>query len=370
MKLGIKWFMWFSGIGIYIMILGGIFYHNLFRWTFDEKLKSEILEMVTLKSADLMDGLLESAGSITMRKEYPVIEFLQNDKRIADILYLDGAGRIRWFKHGEYLGKDFESFAQETGYNAASIYQAYQSGASSIISSKSGPFYDMAIPFKERGEEIIGILNLKVSREGANTIIRSAMRKYIIGALGVLFFWGFPLFLFIRFSIINPIVGLTDSIEGISAKNLEIKFSARNDEIGMLAQSVAGFLGKINQEMDTMSEKDEQRKSYENAWWKTILNNVVSKGNKALVIDEDNNVLFANFPLNRLDPEQKIHLLDVIDSDRQDILKMVGMALEKPESIIEADTVFKSESVHAKVVQMQSEGNFKRTLILFEKRQG
>ncbi len=37
MKLSAKWFLWFTGIGIYVMCLGGIFYYNLFKWTFDER---------------------------------------------------------------------------------------------------------------------------------------------------------------------------------------------------------------------------------------------------------------------------------------------------------------------------------------------
>jgi hypothetical protein len=57
--------MWFSGIGIYVMLLGGVFYYNLFKWTFDEKLKGEVLEMVRLKSPELMDGLLRNASAIT-----------------------------------------------------------------------------------------------------------------------------------------------------------------------------------------------------------------------------------------------------------------------------------------------------------------
>lgn len=368
MKLNLKWMIWFSAVGIYVMVLGGIFYYNLFKWTFDEKLKSDVLEMVRLKSPDLMDGLIRNANAITFA-EYGVIEFLKNDKRIADVLYIDGGGRVRWFRHGKYLGMDFDTFVQESGHNPASIWQAYQTGKPSIIEVKKRPFYDVAVPFKAKGEDIIGILNLRVSREGAQMIISSAMRKYIFGACGVLFLLAVPLWLFLKYYVVNPVNALADSVDGISSKNFEIKFGSRNDEIGDLAQAIAGFLEKVRQELDLVGEKQKDQKQYEHDWWEMIINTIAPDSTKALVIDEDNSVLFANFPLNRLDPEQKLHLLDVIDTDRKDIVKLVGTAMENPQKLISADTVFKSETVNAKVVQVEPKGRPKRILILFEKKQ-
>ena len=47
MRLTWKWLIWFLGIGIYVMCLGGIFYYNLFKWTFDERLKQESITMIS-----------------------------------------------------------------------------------------------------------------------------------------------------------------------------------------------------------------------------------------------------------------------------------------------------------------------------------
>ena len=47
MRLSSKWFLWFTMIGIYVMVLGGIFYYNLFKWTFDERLKQEAAARIT-----------------------------------------------------------------------------------------------------------------------------------------------------------------------------------------------------------------------------------------------------------------------------------------------------------------------------------
>ncbi|HUT86001.1 MAG TPA: hypothetical protein VMW66_04095, partial [Elusimicrobiales bacterium] len=168
--------------------------------------------------------------------------------------------------------------------------------------------------------------------------------------------------------IINPINDLTDSIEGISSKNFEVKMGSRRDEIGYLAQSVAGFLEKVRQEIGFSAGREEQQQQSENKWWEIVLNAVVPKGSKAFVVDEDNSVLFANFPLNKLDPQQKLHLLDVVDTDSKDMLKLVSKAIEDPGKIIEKDTVFQSLPVRAKIVQVRSVGGFKRMLVLLMKR--
>jgi hypothetical protein len=169
--------------------------------------------------------------------------------------------------------------------------------------------------------------------------------------------------------VVNPVNALADSIDGISSKKFEIKFGSRNDEIGHLAQSVAGFLEKVKEELDFADEQKRGQLMYEQTWWEVVLNTVASEGTKAVVVDEDNNVLFANFPLKKLDPKQKLHLLDVIETSNKDVVKLVGMAMESSQKIVSANTVFKSEPVHVKVIQVEPKGRPKRILLVFEKRQ-
>ena len=89
---------------------------------------------------------------------------------------------------------------------------------------------------------------------------------------------------------------------------------------------------------------------------------------RALVVDEDNNILFANFELRRQDPSQKLHLLDIIDTQQQDVLRLIGNAMDSPRESVEGETVFKGVPYLVRVVQLQAEGNIRRTLILFEPR--
>src|SRR3989338_4812713 len=97
MKLAAKWFLWFTGIGVYVMFLGGIFYYNLFKWTFDESLKQDALEMVRTHASKLINGLSRNQSAISM-DEYDTITHFSKDERVASLLYLNKYGEVRWFK--------------------------------------------------------------------------------------------------------------------------------------------------------------------------------------------------------------------------------------------------------------------------------
>ena len=79
--------------------------------------------------------------------------------------------------------------------------------------------------------------------------------------------------------------------------------------------------------------------------------------------------MFANFAIPGVGEGQKTHLLDVVDSQQQDLLRLIGMALEKPNELMEGDTVFHSESRHVKIIHLAETGELKRTLVLFQPQQ-
>ena len=146
-----------------------------------------------------------------------------------------------------------------------------------------------------------------------------------------------------------------------------MKFAPRNDEIGDVAAVISLFLTKVKAEISNAMVKEKQRGVAEARWWQSILMAIVSKNHKAIVVDEDNSVLYTNFPVTgTVTGEGKLHLLDVIDSQQQDVLRLVGVALDRPNQVVEADTTFKSEPCHVKAVHLEEEGELRRTLILFE----
>ncbi|HVE12184.1 MAG TPA: hypothetical protein VNI01_02210 [Elusimicrobiota bacterium] len=366
MKLASKWFLWYLGIGVYVMFLGGIFYYNLFKWTFDEKLKQQAIDLVKAYAYQLIKGLNARQSVISM-DEYDIIStHLSKDERVASLVYLNRYGEVRWFKDPSLIGKPFDEFTKTVPLPTDAIEQAYVSKTPKVRAVQDQPLYEIAIPLAVRGE-VVGIMDLQVSREGVKEVIAQAMNKYILGAAGVLFLLGIPLYFFLHHFVINPLTHLRDAVEAISFKNLDLKFPERKDEIGDLASMLQVFLQKVKADRANAIVKEKQRGVAEQRWWQSILMTIVSKNHKAIVVDEDNSVLYTNFPvMPSADPNQRLHLLDVIDNQQQDVLRLVGVALDRPNQVVETDTTFKSEACHVRAVHLEEEGELRRTLILFE----
>ncbi|MBI4371294.1 MAG: hypothetical protein HY552_03235 [Elusimicrobia bacterium] len=365
MKLSAKWFLWFTGIGVYVMCLGGIFYYNLFKWTFDEKLKQESIDMVRLYAPTLVEGLSRSPGAISM-PELDIVMRFSKDDRVASLLYFNKYGEVRWFKDPSLITKSYEDFTRQVDLPTHAVQEAMAAKTPVVRPVPNAPLYDIAIPLALRGD-VLGLLDLQVSRAGVVAVIQKAMYKYAVGAVGVLLLLGIPLYFFLHNFVISPLLNLRDAVESISFKSLELKAAPRGDEVGELASALSIFLSKVKAEIANAMAKEKQRGAAEARWWEAILRAVVAKNHRAIVVDEDNTVLYANFPLGAAAaPEAKLHLLDVIDSQQQDVLRLVSAALDRPNQLVEADTTFRSEPCHVRAVHLDDDGDAKRTLILFE----
>jgi HAMP domain-containing protein len=369
MRLSAKWFMWFTGIGVYVMFLGGIFYYNLFKWTFDEKLKQEAIDMVRLYAPTLINGLSKNQSAISM-DEYDTVTRFAKDDRVAALLYLNKYGEVRWFKDPTKITETFDQFQKEVTLPTDAIEQAWLSKSPIVRAVPNLPLYDIAIPLALRGD-IMGILDIQVSREGVVKVINAAMQKYAVGAVGVLLLLGIPLYFFLHHFVLGPLMALRDAVESISFKTLELKYPPRADEVGDVAVVINTFLSKVRAEIANAMVKEKQRGAAEARWWQSILLAIVSKNHRAIVVDEDNSVLYTNFATTgNATGDGKLHLLDVIDSQQQDVLRLVGVALDRPNQLVESDTTFKGDPCHVKAVHLEEEGELKRTLILFEVRNG
>lgn len=365
MRLSAKWFLWFAGIGVYVMFLGGIFYYNLFKWTFDEKLKQESIDMVRLYAPQLVQGLSRNEGAISMT-EYDVVSRFAKDDRVASLLYLNKYGDVRWFRDPAMISKTFDDFTKQVTLPTDAIEQAWLAKTPIVRAVPNMELYDIAIPLALRGD-VLGIIDLQVSRAGVAKVIDQAMNKYAIGAVGVLLLLGIPLYFFLHHFVLSPLMNLRDAVESISFKSLELKFKAGGDEVGDLANALSIFLSKVKAEIANALAREQRRGVAEARWWESILKTIVTKNHRAIVVDEDNTVLYTNFAVTGVATNDgKLHLLDVIDSQQQDVLRLVGVALDRPNQVVEADTMFRSEPCRVKAVHLDEEGETKRTLILFE----
>ena len=187
--------------------------------------------------------------------------------------------------------------------------------------------------------------------------------------LGVLFLLGLPLYFFLHHYVLAPVDMLRESVEGISLKNFELRFPERGDEIGDLAGAVTRLMGKMKAEIEGISNRDRTYKDAEQRWWRSLLGMTVPSSNYVIVVDENNNILYANFELAPGGDSKNIHLLDVVDSQQQTLLRLVGQAFEQPDKVVEGEAVFKNKNHNVRILHVGQTAETNRTLILFYPKQ-
>ncbi|MBI4387132.1 MAG: hypothetical protein HY551_07100, partial [Elusimicrobia bacterium] len=256
MKLSAKWILWYLAIGLYVMFFAGVFYYYQYKGIFDEQLKRGAIDMVRVYAPTLIKGLSRNQAAITL-DEFDIVTRIAKDERVASLAYLNRFGEVRWFKDANKIGLSFDEFAKQFPPPTDAIELAYSSKNPRVRPVADQPLYEAAIPLAVRGD-VVGIIDLQVSRIGAEGVIRQALQRYILVGSGVLLIMGITLYFFMFHSVLNPLLHLRDAIEAISFKSLELKFSPRKDEIGELAHMLQVFLQKVKAEMANTMLRERQ----------------------------------------------------------------------------------------------------------------
>lgn len=365
MKLTSKWLLWFVLVTVYAAIIGGLFYYNLFKFVFDKKLQNEMVEMVRFRAPQLVQGLAAKPKQVSFAEANQMKDMLQNDARIQNIIYLNYDGSIRWHENTKFLGMSYTDYDNSVGFDSNAVVQAIRSGIPRAILASKGNVYDMAIPLLAKGNTVAGIVNLTVSRAAAQELIRSSMVRYAVGAIIMILLIGGVLYLFLLLKILRPLGSLKDSIDAISLNSMTLDYPERKDEIGDVANSVQGLLGKINEDMKALERGEIMALENEKTWWKAIFAVAVPKGTRALVVDENNNVLYTNFELKETE-DRKVHLLDIFDGRQQEIIRVVGEALENPTKVLRGSVISADVKCVVKAVQLPNDAGKNRIVVVLE----
>ena len=366
MKLTSKWLLWFVLVTVYAAVIGGLFYYNLFKFVFDKKLQNEMVEMVRFRAPTLVQWLASRPKGEATFREAEIMKGLQrNDDRIKSLVYLNYDGSIRWHENTKFLRMSYSDYNNSVGFETNAVVQAIRDGMPRAILAGNGDYYDMAIPLLAKGNTVAGVVNVTVSRENAKQLIQSSMVRYAIGAFIMILLIGGVLYLFLLLKILRPLESLKDSVEAVSLNNLKLSFPARRDEIGDVAVAISALLGKIREDIKSLENVEIMSLEKEQRWWKTILAVTVPKGSRALVIDENNNILYTNFELH-MPGKDKVHLLDIFDGRQQEIIQVVGEALENPTKVLRGTVVNKNVKCVVKAVQLPDDAGKNRIVLVLE----
>lgn len=366
MKLTSKWTLWFVLVSLYAAAVGGLFYYNLFKFVFDQKMQNEMVEMVRFRAPLLMAGLAARPGSdATFREAELMKEWKRTDPRIKDLIYLNYNKSIRWHENTRFLQMSYDDYNNEVGVETNVVDYTYRTGKAKAIMFDEGNYYDMAIPVKASDDKLAGIINLTFSRAEAKNLIRSSMIRYTIGVLIMILLIGGVLYLFLLLKIIRPLEALKDSVDAVSLNSLSLVYPSRSDEIGNVADSISALLLKIQEDIKSLENVEIMSLEKEQKWWKTILAVSVPHGSRALVIDEDNNILYTNFEM-KVNKEGPIHLLDIFDGRQQSIIQVVGEAMEHPGKVLRGTVMSNGVSCKVKAVQLPDDAGKNRMILVLE----
>lgn len=362
MKLTSKWLLWFVLVTVYASVIGGLFYYNLFKFVFDKKLQEEMVEMVRFRAPSLGQAL-SARREVSFHEAEIMKDMWRNDDRIKNLVYLNYNGSIRWHENTKFLGMSYNDYNNSVGFDTNAIAKAIEYHSPRAFLFDNSNYYDMAIPILDKNNSVAGVVNVKVSRKSAKDLIRASMVRYAIGAIIMMLLIGGVLYLFLLLKVLRPLGTLKDSIDVISINNLNLNYPERKDEIGEVAHSVEELLGKVRAEVQTMRSGEILSLEKEQKWWKTILAVTVPKGSRALVVDENNNVLYTNFELST-STDKKVHLLDIFDGRQQDMIQIVGEAMEHPTKVLRGTVVNKDVKYLTKVVQLPDDGGKNRMILV------
>ena len=365
MKLTSKWLLWFILVTVYAAIIGGLFYYNLFKYVFDTKLQNEMVEMVRYRAPQLVQALATKPKLVSFNEVDQMKEMMQNDSRLKSIIYLNYDGSIRWHENTKFIGMSYVDYNNAVGFDSSAAVLAIRNGAPRAVLTSDGADYEIAIPLLAKGGVVAGVVDLIVSRTGARDLIQSSMVRYAVGACIILLIIGGVLYLFLLWQVIRPLTLLKDEIEAVSFNNLTLPYPDRSDEIGDVAASVKSLLSKI--ETDIKGEEHEEIMSLdkEKTWWKSILAVAIPKGTRALVVDENYNVLYTNFELN-VEDGRKVHLLDVFDGRQQEVIQILGQAAENPSKVLRGTAVSKNTNCLIKALQLPDDAGKNRMIVVIE----
>ena len=364
-KTSVRWFIWFTLAAFYTIILGALLYFNLFKYVFDVNLQNQIINTVSNNARVLINGLV-TKNYLTIPELEIITSWPTHDPRIKGVVYFNGDGSIRWHNNKELIQKSFKDYERGGYLETYAAYDAMVNRMPKVNMKRDGSMYEIAIPLKlAKDDQVVGVISLDVSREQVQQEIKSAMTRYLLGSIAIMFLMGFVLYIFVIKKIIAPIITLTNSIDNISTKTFQFDFAQREDEVGDLAKAIENFLIKVKQELEEQEELSKNRKHYEQEWWAEVLAAAIPKGSRALVVDENNNIMHTNFELP-LKKEGPIHLLDIFGATQQEVVRIVGQAMETPGKVFRATTQSNGREFGIKTLQLTSKGGIIRTLIILE----
>ncbi|MFC1522101.1 hypothetical protein ACFL6Y_06805 [Elusimicrobiota bacterium] len=376
MKLIYKWLIIILLGGGYAFFMGGIFYKNLFRSFFDEKLKQEIVALLYINQQRILTGLREYPYVVSP-EEIEIFNSLSKDPRVIYLAIFNKYGQVRWSPDPTLFGKTFDEYVKFRALKTRAVESVLATSAPKIMPfiEDGEELYEIAMPYEFRGE-IKSIISVEVSRRETAQVVARGMGKFYLGAIGVLaFIIGTATFFLYRW-VLSPLGLIRENIDSLSVTDPSwpIPKDNRKDEIGDLEKSLAVFFERLKATTSNFEKDKKDNIETERTHWQQVLD-VMAQNSTAFVLDGDNYVL-ASKNLDTFiaqnaqtgaqqepQTQKSHHLLDIVTS--AELLQLVNRALEKPSSLVNGQITLDQSLYATRVITLTSQNQSSQRTILF-----
>ena len=236
---------------------------------------------------------------------------------------------------------------------------------------KSGKgFYDFGVPLLSLAEKI-GVLRFGLSKdELVENLGKFATKmKYLMWAMVIMFSGG--VFVLVHYNVSRPLGKIKESVKLLGGQYLEYKIHTEDkSEIGEISKGIETFINQIKKELRFQEEKVKKYSLMEIERLEKILNTILEKANKRVIVaDANNSIIFSNINGRMFSPGQRekivgIHLLDVIKEG--EFVTLLNNAFAKKGEVIKGTIDFSGKKMVSILSIANEEQRGPKTIIVFE----
>jgi serine/threonine protein kinase len=169
-----------------LLLLGALIFRALLISVLQDEMIHGTMDSVEILSADLARGL-DQDSTLPTFDEYDIMQRLLRDSRIADLVYLNRDGSVRWHPDPGLLAEPWDRYARGSDSpKTDAVFQTVRDRASRIRRVAGHEYWEVAIPVMDRGSPP-AVVALVVAREAVLVRVREHMTKYWLSALGLFF---------------------------------------------------------------------------------------------------------------------------------------------------------------------------------------
>jgi len=353
----------FASAALYAALMGGISLYQFLKNSGAERRRDEVLASLRGRAPMLINAALKSPSAVTL-EEYDFLENFSREPGLGELVYLAADETVRWHRQPGAIGRPSREIVHETSFATGVVARAFSTLSFAAARAPSGDL-EVVVPFSVKRRPVT-LLAFTLSAAEHRRAAAAGVVRYAFLALSAVLLLCAVLYFLLRRYVENPLSSLAFWMDGASLRGGDqARAAPPPPAAGEVSAAAARLAARARDELAAVEKRLASVVETEQAWWRALLGAAAPAGARVIVVDENNNVIYSNSGPGEVRGGEKVHLLDVVDSNQQDLLRLIGEAFESPGRAVEGRAAFRGRPVRVKVLHVGEGADLGRTLILF-----